>query len=735
MAWQRSMNLPRIGVFVGLYLFFSYLSIELIHKPGQVTLFWPASGVAFAFLVRYGLTWAFPLAAALALMHWLINPVPPLFLLFSISSNVVGAILAALYVRSYEMSSFLSLRSGFISLRAAILMALASSLIGMTGLWLSGISSYADFWPGVARWAMGDLLGIVCMAPVLLVLTAPASLNPDSPSDEDYAPVKAKLVWSVLLALSYVLIFLGGTSHSPYALGLTGLPIALLVWSAIQFQPNWTVIGMALTVLIITSMTGLGMAGFTQPRELLDVAFLLSFLVMIALFPLILLASNHESRISTRKIIRRATTDTETGLPNRTAFEYAARQALNAFGPAQTLAYLDFDHFTLVNDTASHEAGDELIKGIASMLAANLYPSDRIFRIGGDEFALLFMCEGREADLRAQRALRAIETYKTAWDGHVLSTTASIGLATLKPGHGDFAQLLSQADAACFTAKELGGNRICVAGQESTALKDRTEAMQSAILIRQALNGDYFELDCQDILPLTENPGNGRYFEVLLRLRDPHSGELLYPKSFIAAAERFHLGVKIDRYVINMLLSWMESHPNEAETVGACSINLSGASMDDEHFSGFLENRLKRSSFPADKIIFEITETCAMHDLSRAQALIGKLRGIGCRFALDDFGTGFCSFTYLQNLDVDIFKIDGSFVRDLETSQLSKAVIRSITDIAHVLNKTTTAEHCESLELIGLLRRLGVDHAQGFGIHKPQAIAEYFSRESLMIER
>ena len=160
--------------------------------------------------------------------------------------------------------------------------------------------------------------------------------------------------------------------------------------------------------------------------------------------------------------------------------------------------------------------------------------------------------------------------------------------------------------------------------------------------------------------------------------------------------------------------------------VAACSINLSAASMNDELFSDFLQNRLSRSSFPANKIIFEITETSAMHDLFKAQALIRSLRQIGCRFALDDFGSGFCSFNYLQNLDVDIFKIDGSFIRDLETSELSKAVIRSITDIAHVLNKKTTAEHCESLEVVDLLRTLGVDQVQGFGIHKPQDINNYF---------
>ena len=141
-----------------------------------------------------------------------------------------------------------------------------------------------------------------------------------------------------------------------------------------------------------------------------------------------------------------------------------------------------------------------------------------------------------------------------------------------------------------------------------------------------------------------------------------------------------------------------------------------------------LRRRLAGSSFPARKIIFEITETSAVLNLAHAQTLIAELRRLGCRFALDDFGSGFCSFQYLQNLDVDIFKIDGSFVRDLRTSALSQSVIRAITDIANVLKKTTVAEHCESEYQLAILEELGVDKAQGFIIHKPEAIADYFKR-------
>lgn len=725
-ALTQNINLKRLSVFVSLYLLLTYLATSLIHIPGQITLYWPASGIALVFLFRFGLIWTVPLGLTILLMHALFNPVPASFLFFSVASNVIAASLAALYLRTFKLDSYLSISGGFILLRASFVMAVTSSLIGATGLCLSGLSSFADFWPAVTKWAMGDLLGIISTGPAMLMLTSPQSKHPDLPINSDYAPLKSKLIWIVLMVVSFMLILLGSTSNSPYAIGLTGLPIALLVWSAIRFQPIWSAIGTLFMVMIITTMAGYGLAGFKQPNNLIDAASLLSFMCMIAVFPLILMATNYEYRISIRNIIRRATTDLETGLPNRTAFEEITRQLLDGFGPNRTLAYLDFDHFKLINDTASHQAGDEMIKGIASMVSANLYPSDKIFRLGGDEFALLFLCEGREAELRATRVLNAIEKFKVGWQNQILSTTASVGLATLKPGKSDFAQLLSHADTACFTAKELGGNRVCLSDQGSAAIQNQTEAMQSAILIKKALSQNHFELVCQDIMVLTDSKKAGRYFEVLLRMRDQSTGELLSPKSFIPAAERFNLGIKIDCHVIEQVLSWMEANPHHAKTVGACSINLSGASMGDEQFSNFLHNRLQNSSFPASKIIFEITETCAMQDLAKAQVLISNLREIGCRFALDDFGAGFCSFSYLQNLDVDIFKIDGSFIRDLETSEFSRAVIRSITDIAHVLNKTTTAEHCESIEMIELLRQLGVDQAQGYGIHKPQPFSEYF---------
>jgi diguanylate cyclase (GGDEF)-like protein len=443
---------------------------------------------------------------------------------------------------------------------------------------------------------------------------------------------------------------------------------------------------------------------------------------------MVLTAASYESRVAARKILRRATTDSATGLPNRAAFEEATRKVLAGAHAPHALVYLDLDNFTLINDTASHAAGDALIHGIGSLLRARTGARGHVFRIGGDEFALLLDDPGAGGfEARAEDLVRSIESYRVGWETHVLNITVSVGLVPFVPGEIEYARLLSLADAACFTAKELGGNRVCLASQEPGETQQRTEAMRWAVRIREAIDGGLFELDCQTISPLLPGRPEGRHYEVLLRMRDPVTGQRLGPGNFIPAAERFQLGVLLDRHVVELTLAWLESRPDAIAQTSACAINLTAASLVDENFSQFLHDRVRYGKVPAHKLCFEVTETSAVRDLSRAQALIGRMRSLGCTFALDDFGTGFCSFNYLRGLDVDYFKIDGSFVRDLDSSPLSMAVIRSITDIAHVLRKKTIAEHTESESVCAALRLLGVDFAQGYAVAKPVPMREYFS--------
>ncbi|HEX7384898.1 MAG TPA: EAL domain-containing protein, partial [Burkholderiaceae bacterium] len=465
----------------------------------------------------------------------------------------------------------------------------------------------------------------------------------------------------------------------------------------------------------------------------LDSAILLSYLSLIAILPIILVLTVHERRIAARNLVKRANSDSLTGLPNRNAFEAKVQKILaDPAEPPLALAYLDLDNLALINDTSSHAAGDQMIVGVAGVLGSSLNEGDILAHLGADEFVVLLRnCNGTMARESAATLARAVENYRCEWQGKVLSSTVSIGVVPFRASDASFPDLLSRADAACFTAKELGGNRVYLAGSLASDVLDRTVAMRWALRIREALDQHRFDLYAQTIAPLRPAHGaGGRHFELLLRLRDPDQDEVLMPDQFLPAAERFRLGLRIDREVVELAIGWLEAHPEYASEVATCSINLSGEALVDEGFTGFIGERLRRSTFPARKLCFEITETSAVRDLARAQRFIDATRALGCRFALDDFGTGFCSFSYLRALDVDYFKIDGSFVREMHSSPLAAEVVRSITHIAHLLDKRTIAEHTESQAQRAALRELGVDFAQGYAIDRPVPIADYFTPPS-----
>jgi diguanylate cyclase (GGDEF)-like protein len=733
-----ALRLPlRAVILIGLYLLATDFADRFIAAPGSVSLLWPAAGLALAAVVRYGLRWAWFVPVAMLIAHLTFSPAPNAFIPFSLLSNLAGVLAGAWWIRHDGVPEQMDTRWGFRVLVGAILMAGVSAAIGVAGMQLTGMLAPGTAANGIIKWFLGDLLGIVAVAPTLLLFTLRHASRKSRAHDPHYGSEPEKLMWNIVLILSYLLMAWGGATGSAYALGLSALPLAVAVWSALRFEPIRTAVAVLLTTLLVGTLVGRGLSGFQPPTRALDSAILLSYLCAMAILPMILALTVHERRLATRRLLKQARTDALTGLPNRSAFEHDVRKLLDdAAEPPLAIAYLDLDNFALVNDTASHVAGDELINGVAGLLRSSLPDSDLLAHLGGDEFAMaLRNCSPTMARERMSAVVRAVETYRCAWNGQVLTTTASVGVVPFRRGDAEFAELLSQADAACFTAKEQGGNRVCMAGVHAGDVLDRTAAMRWAVRIREALEQHRFVLYAQTIDPLRApaggKPDTRRHFELLLRMRDEKSGAILGPDQFMSAAERFRLGLRIDREVVNMALGWLEENPAAAAEVAVCGINLSAEALGDEGFNRFLSDRLRNSSFPASRLCLELTETSAVRDLGRAQRFINDLRALGCRFALDDFGTGFCSFNYLRSLDVEYFKIDGSFVRDLESSSLSMAVIRSITDIAHVLDKQTIAEHTENVAILASLRELGVDYAQGYGIHRPEPLADYFSRPAV----
>lgn len=719
-----------MALFAGLYAAAVLFAELILQSRSGVTLYWPAAGVALGGLMVFGPRAAWTIAAVVLVHHVLVARLPPVFVPFSIVANAGGALAGLWLVRRLG-----TLRSREIQVDLAwqvflggTAMCAASALVGVAGLRVAEMIAPAATVSAATHWFLGNLLGVTAVTPALLL--APINRRRSGlMAERDYGREPERLAWLVCMAGSYLLMAWGAAAGGPYVLGLTALPLVVLTWGATRFRPWWTALGVLGTTLLIGVLAGLGLAGFDVPRRALDAAQLLGYLNLMAVLPMTVALSAHERRVAAHRILRTASTDPLTGLPNRTAFEQAARAKLaEPGGPPRALAYIDLDHFKLVNDTASHVAGDAVIRGIAGVLNAGARPQDLVGHLGADSFALLLHnVMPAAAEERARQVLREVGLFRSMWDGRALGTTASIGLVPFQGEDVDFSRLLSQADAACFTAKEMGGDQVCLAALDGGEKLDRTQTMRWAVRAREAVENRTLVLYAQAIVPLRMGAGRGRHFEMLLRLRDPATGELLLPGQFLPAAERFRMGLRIDREVIEQGLGWLERHA-DAREVEMCSINLSAEALVDEGFIGFLRDRVRRSTFPPGRLCLEITETSALRDIGRAQRFIGTMRELGCHFALDDFGAGFCSFGYLQSLDVDYFKIDGSFVRDLGASPLAVPIIRAITDIAHTLDKRTIAEHAETTAQITALRELGVDMAQGYAVHVPEPVERYFSR-------
>jgi diguanylate cyclase (GGDEF)-like protein len=725
----RGVSLIRWGLLTGLYFAGTVVASLYLVTPQDITLFWPSAGIGYALVLRYGLRAAAVIPVGILLLHALIVPTPPLFVPFSVGSNLLGAIAAGIYVRRRHPQALrLVSADGLLLLRGAILLGTISTAIGCTGLVVAGMIPLHDIGHAFPLWFLGDLLGATSTTPGLLLLFAH--------HDGQGPPVRrrAKTVfvehaaWVVELCTSLSLLFLTGSAGSAYALALVSLPLAVLMWSAVRFTPLWTTIATFATVMLLSLTTGLGLGSFIRPPSATDASLLMLLLCVISVLPLLLAASDNEKRMAGAALYRRATRDPVTGLLNRAAFAERARQRLAVADGPMALFHLDLDQFKLVNTSSSHAAGDELLRNVASLVQSIAGAHALTARIGGDEYAVLAPVDDVSSAALARRLVGAIEELRPAWNGNMLAITTSIGIVPSLPPHADLDTLLSLAAASCAAAKEHGGGRFRIALPDSDETRLRTAGMRTAMRVRAAIDERRFVPWCQSIVPVHAAPGDGgRHFEVLLRMVEA-DGSVLPPTEFIPAAERYQLGPRLDRHVLELMLDWMERNPHATDGIGMCCINLGGGTLLDDEFRDDLHARLRRGRLPPDRLCLEITETSVARDRGRAQRFIGRMRELGCRFALDDFGTGFCSFSYLRDLEVDFLKIDGSFVREMHDSPLAAAVVRSITDIAHVLDKRAIAEHVETAAQRDALAAIGVDYLQGHAIDRPMPIDDYFAQ-------
>ncbi|EPJ48561.1 MAG: PAS/PAC sensor-containing diguanylate cyclase/phosphodiesterase [Osedax symbiont Rs2] len=433
------------------------------------------------------------------------------------------------------------------------------------------------------------------------------------------------------------------------------------------------------------------------------------------------------ARKLSQQISWQATHDTLTGLFNRNYFDAKLTDMVTDAREGDrhhALLYLDLDQFKVVNDTCGHVAGDELLRQVSLLLSSHIRANDTLARLGGDEFGIqLLNCPAQVALRIANQTRHSIGNFRFCWEDKSFGIGVSIGLVEVNSQSESVEQVLSDADTACYAAKDNGRNQVHVYRTHASEAAVRQSEMEWVTRIQSAIEQQRFRLYFQTITPvLCLNDSN--HIEILIRMLDT-DGEVISPGAFIPAAERYNLMPAIDHWVIGKVFQLINDNLMVLIENGyQFAINLSGHSLSGADTLDYICDQLTKQQIPKGMICFEITETAAISNLSSASHFIRTLKQQGCLFSLDDFGSGLSSFAYLKNLPVDYLKIDGSFVKDMATDVIDQAMVQSINQIGHVMNLKTIAEFVESEEILQCLKDIGVDYAQGYAIAKPTPLTD-----------
>ncbi|MDJ0832672.1 MAG: EAL domain-containing protein [Gammaproteobacteria bacterium] len=433
-----------------------------------------------------------------------------------------------------------------------------------------------------------------------------------------------------------------------------------------------------------------------------------------------------EKKKLSEEIAYQARHDVLTGLLNRNAFQRECKAKLSGKAESEhhLLSLLDLDRFKVVNDTCGHNAGDELLKQVATILRTNTRKNELIARMGGDEFAILLEnCSLSDGLTVINKIIQSIAANRFDWQDNSFAISCSAGLVAVDGQEPNLNDLLHSADTACYLAKDEGRNRVRVFDQSSIELIDRKEQSSWVTRINQAIEQKQFFMELQPIFDTHSPDSPAVKMELLIRLKDGE--KTILPMAFLPAAERYGLISQIDLYVLERALNLL--HQNQESPI--LTMNLSGKTLGDKKVTDEILSKLAKSDVDYTRLCFEITETEMIANLSTCQDFINQAREQGVKISLDDFGSGLSSFNYLDILELDFIKIDGTFVQKMLNSNKTRAMVESINHIAHTIGLKTIAEYIDRDELLKICGEIGIDYLQGFLLGRPKRPEEYGLKE------
>jgi len=416
--------------------------------------------------------------------------------------------------------------------------------------------------------------------------------------------------------------------------------------------------------------------------------------------------------------------DALTGLLKRDYFENAIQNVIQTHNidvHPVLACHIKISHLKIINDQCGSVAGDELIRELTECIRILLKENEIFCRISGTEFGLIFVNSSiEEAQDKITDLLDQMLDFEFEWNDKPMPVSLNAGIYILKDKSENWMNVISFMDAACLSSQKESENSFKIFADDDNDVIAKHRQMGLVSTIIKALQNNRFQLFYQLIVPLKPSLPN-THIEILLRLRND-KGEIIPPNDFLPAAESYNLIFMIDKWVVKSTLKWLHQHPEILSKGIICNINLSGFSIGQRGFSEALKYSIRKYQIPPQQICFEITETVAIEDFNKASEFMNAMKSMGCKFALDDFGSGMSSFGYLKNLDADIMKIDGSLVKNIHRNKIDKVMVKSIHEIAHSMGLQTVAEYVENTDIVGCLKDIGVDYAQGFHFSKPQHI-------------
>jgi len=426
-----------------------------------------------------------------------------------------------------------------------------------------------------------------------------------------------------------------------------------------------------------------------------------------------------------QQLMYQSSHDELTGLINRREFMNCmthAREDAQQSNKKHAICYIDIDNFKVINTSYGFDAGDKLLNSVVEEIKSQLNEENVLSRMGPDKFGLLLQDKALDDAVELiEDVLDHLMSYRFEWNDNRMSITLSAGIALITANTEDLADLLQSAESSCGLAKESGGNQIQIFTAGSSRIMRRKKEMEWATKIDRALDENQLFLRCQKIAPTQPHLDQRPHYEILLGISEELGGNASL-ESFIHAAEQHNRMIAVDRWVIHNAFVWIADNEDAVSDISAFSINLSGQSLNNEGLIEYIYQQVTDTSVPIERVCFEVTETAGVTNLSDAADFIETIKGTGCKFALDDFGTGMSSYSYLKSLPVDYLKIDGVFIKDIANNKNDYAVVKSICEIGHFMEKTVIAEFVQDDNSAKILQDIGVDYLQGYGIDKPHRL-------------